>query len=74
MFVIGLLLLGIGAACTGFLLSPTKYGLQDDPNPNPIGVGILLCLTVPAGGILTLIGLVKAIERDRHKRGRLSAS
>jgi hypothetical protein len=57
-FVAGalLFLVGTGPLLTVILLS--NLGLTRDPNPNPIGLGILAFLTIWPSVILMVLGLL----------------
>ena len=63
-FVVGvvLLLLGTGPLLTVILLA--SLGLTRDPNPNPIGFGILAFLTLWPSIILIVLGFITA-RRNR---------
>ena len=63
-FVVGtlLFLLGTGPLLTLILLA--KLGLTRDPNPNPVGFGILAFLTVWPSVILIVLGFLA--ERRRR--------
>jgi hypothetical protein len=51
-----LLVLGTGPLVTVILLA--RFGLTKDPNPNPIGVGILAFLTFWPSVVLVIVGAV----------------
>jgi hypothetical protein len=55
----GLLVLALG--CGPLLLFGLVFqlGLMDDPNPNPIGLGLLAFFSFWPGVILTIIGVVR---------------
>jgi hypothetical protein len=63
-FKIGVILLVLGTGPLLAIIAAAKLGLTSDPNPNPIGCGILAFLTFWPSVILIVIGLVMAL-RDR---------
>ena len=73
LFMTGLLLLAVAVACALFLVYVSRYGWRGDPNPNPVGIGVLLWLTAPPGFVMTILGLVRAIDRDRSERRQRGA-
>ena len=69
---IGLLLLIGGSSPLLLIVAAAKLGLTADPNPNPVGPGILVMLTFWPGVICLLIGMgavAAARRRDRGPRG-----
>jgi hypothetical protein len=56
-----LLVLGTGPLLTVILLA--RFGVTKDPDPNPIGVGILAFLTFWPSVVLVIVGLVIALSR-----------
>ena len=62
---IGLLILGSGPLL--MIIMAAKLGLTRDPNPNPVGFGILAGLTFWPAIILLAIG----ISRTSRSRNRL---
>jgi hypothetical protein len=67
-FVVGAVLLIGGASPLLFIIAAASLGLWPDPNPNPIGPGLLLLVTFWPG----LICIGKGIERVRrhHRKPR----
>lgn len=63
-FKIGLLLLVVGTGPLLAIIAAAKLGLTSDPNPNPIGFGILAFFTFWPGVILMILGLVTS-RRDQ---------
>jgi hypothetical protein len=58
----------IGSGPLLAIIAASKLGLMDDPNPNPVGPGILAVLTFWPGIVLMLVGLVRAQRAGRDKR------
>lgn len=71
LFWIGLtlLLLGTGPLCAVILLA--WFGVSKDPNPNPIGFGILAFLTFWPSVIMLIIGVATSYGRHRSAQGRM---
>jgi len=63
MFWIGLALVVFGSGPLLAIGAAARLGLTSDPNPNPIGPGLLAMLTFWPGIILTAIGAVIALRR-----------
>ena len=71
LFWIGLALLVVG---TGPLLAiglAAELGLLSDPNPNPIGPGLLAFVTFWPAVIVTVWGLIASVVRYRRAQTRL---
>ena len=70
---LGTLVLGTGPLVVVMLAA--KAGLLRDPNPNPVGFGILALLTFWPGVILSVVGLAQSFtahakaRRDHARRG-----
>jgi hypothetical protein len=65
---LGLGLLAVGTGPLLLFLVADEIGLISDPNPNPVGLGLLFFFTIwPAVG-LTLFGLFRW-KRARHAGG-----
>lgn len=66
-FGLGLLLVGSGPLLTVILLA--ALGLLDDPNPNPVGLGILAALTFWPAILMMLVSYGRAVlRRDRLRK------
>lgn len=66
---IGILVVGTGPLILFGLVF--ELGLLSDPNPNPIGLGLLFFFSFWPGVILTAAGLLVSFRRYRaQKRGR----
>ncbi|WP_278983768.1 hypothetical protein [Sphingobium yanoikuyae] len=57
---LGLGLLALGCGPLVVFLIADEIGLVRDPNPNPIGLGLLFVFSVPPALCLTLFGLARA--------------
>jgi hypothetical protein len=57
----GLLVVGAGPLC--FIIAAAAVGLWPDPNPNPIGPGLLLALTFWPAVVCILVGVIRVRER-----------
>ena len=62
-FRVGALLLVVGTGPLLTVIALARLGLTSDPNPNPIGFGMLAMLTFWPGIILILLGVVTARRR-----------
>lgn len=65
---VGLAINILGSAPLSAVMAASKLGIMDDPNPNPIGLGILTALTFWPGIIIALIGLVLSVVNFRRAR------
>lgn len=63
LFWIGLAIFVLGQAPLVFVIVAAQLGLWPDPNPNPIGAGLLAFFTFWPGLALMLIGLVVGRRR-----------
>jgi len=69
---LALFVLGSGPLLITILLA--SFGLTRDPNPNPVGFGILAFLTFWPSVILIVIGIARTISKRRAaKEAVLSA-
>ena len=57
----GLLLLVVGTGPLLAVIVAAKLGLTNDPNPNPIGPGILAGLTFYPSLVMLLLGIVQVL-------------
>jgi hypothetical protein len=62
---IGLGLLVVGAGPLLFIISAAALGLWPDPNPNPIGPGLLFFFTFWPAVICIVIGVIRVRMRNR---------
>jgi len=68
LFWIGLALLVLGTGPLLAIGAAASLGLLSDPNPNPIGPGLLAFFTFWPAMILTVWGLVASLLRYRRAR------
>src|SRR5207248_5768947 len=71
---IGLVLLCIGIGPLLVVILAAQLGLTRDPNPNPVGFGILAFFTFWPSVILIVIGIVRTVNRRDRKSTRLNSS
>ena len=73
----GLCVLVVGTGPLFAIIVAAELGLTDDPNPNPIGPGILAFLTFWPGVIMIAVGAVRALHGHRsdaqHTRSNAEA-
>jgi hypothetical protein len=60
---VGLVLLVVGATPLLFIVTAAALGLWPDPNPNPVGPGILFGLTFWPAIICIVVGVIRARGR-----------
>jgi len=60
---IGVAILIVGTGPLTVICAAASMGLTSDPNPNPIGPGLLAGLCVPVGGIMTIFGAIITCNR-----------
>ena len=63
---VGIGLLVIGAGPLLFIILAAAVGLWPDPNPNPIGPGLLFAVTFWPAVICIVIGVLRVRRRDRN--------
>lgn len=64
----GLLIAALGSAPLLAVIAAAKIGLMDDPNPNPVGFGILAACTFWPGLALAGVGAVWSALDCRRRR------
>jgi hypothetical protein len=69
LFWVGLALLILGTGPLLLIALATELGLTSDPNPNPIGPGLLAFFTFWPAVILIVLGLVASILRYLRQAG-----
>ncbi len=65
---IGLLVLGTGPLLA--IILAASIGLLSDPNPNPVGPGLLAFFTFWPAVILTVWGLIASLVRYRRAQAQ----
>ncbi|MEI6252317.1 MAG: hypothetical protein WCP30_05880 [Mycobacteriaceae bacterium] len=61
----------LGSAPLLSVIAAAKIGVLDDPNPNPVGLGILAACTFWPGIVLAGVGAaLSALDFRRSRRGR----
>jgi hypothetical protein len=63
---VGLGLLVVGSGPLWFIIAAASLGLWPDPNPNPIGFGILFVLTFWPSLICILVGVIRVRIRGMN--------
>ena len=63
-FGLGLFIVGVGPLLV--IIAAAELGLTSDPNPNPIGPGLLAMVTFWPAIALMVVGIIMAIIRYRH--------
>jgi hypothetical protein len=64
---IGVGLLVVGASPLIFIIVAAAVGLWPDPNPNPIGPGLLFFLTFWPAVTCIVIGVVRVRNRNKQR-------
>jgi hypothetical protein len=63
---VGIGLLVVGAGPLLFIILAAAVGLWPDPNPNPVGPGLLFFVTFWPAVICIVIGVVRVRRADRN--------
>jgi len=63
---VGIGLLVVGAGPLLFIILAAAVGLWPDPNPNPVGPGLLFAVTFWPAVICIVIGVVRVRRADRN--------
>ena len=66
----GLAVLTVGVGPLLSIIVAAKMGWTSDPNPNPVGPGILAFFTMWPGLALTVVGLIVTTTRWLRRRNR----
>lgn len=66
----GLAIAAVGSAPLLVVIAAARIGWLDDPNPNPVGLGILAALTFWPGIALAGVGAVWSIRDSLRERSR----
>ena len=69
-FWIGLALLGVGTGPLLIVILAAQLGLTRDPNPNPVGFGILAVFTFWPSVLLIVVGIVRTLRKRRASQAR----
>jgi hypothetical protein len=68
---IGLAMAVLGSAPLLSVILAAKVGWMDDPNPNPVGFGILAMCTFWPGIVMFGVGVAQSITRLLRRRTRV---
>ena len=63
---VGVVLLIVGAAPLVFIIAAAALGVWPDPNPNPIGPGLLFFVTFWPAIICIVVGVIRVRIRNRR--------
>jgi hypothetical protein len=63
-FIAGVLLLALGSGPLFVSIALATLGMTKDPNPNPVGFGMLAFLTFWPSIALMLVGFARAVRRE----------
>jgi hypothetical protein len=66
LFWIGVALLLLGSGPLLMIVAASSFDLLSDPNPNPIGPGLLFFFTFWPGVVLTILGLARRRPAQKH--------
>jgi len=69
-FWIGLVLLCVGTGPLLIVILAAQLGLTRDPNPNPVGFGILALFTFWPSVLLIVVGIVRTLRKRRASQAR----
>lgn len=67
LFWIGVAILVLGTGPLVGVMLGAMLGLTGDPNPNPVGFGLLAGITFWPGIAMTAIGILQAVRRGAGK-------
>jgi len=65
---VGLITALVGSAPLLSIIAASKIGVMDDPNPNPVGFGILAACTFWPGLAVAAVGTVLSVLDYRRSR------
>jgi hypothetical protein len=65
---VGLTIALVGSAPLLSVIAASKIGVIDDPNPNPVGFGILAACTFWPGLVMAGVGVVLSVFDFRRSR------
>ena len=65
---VGLTVAIVGSAPLLSVIAASKIGMLDDPNPNPVGFGILAACTFWPGIVTAVVGAVMSVLDFRRSR------
>lgn len=65
---VGLVIAVAGSAPLLSIIAASKIGVLDDPNPNPVGFGILATCTFWPGIATAVVGVVLSVIDFRRER------
>jgi hypothetical protein len=65
---VGLTIALLGSAPLLSIIAASKIGVLDDPNPNPVGFGILAACTLWPGVAVAVVGVVLSVLDFRRSR------
>jgi hypothetical protein len=71
-FWIGIVVLAVGTGPLFITMLLASLGLTKDPNPNPVGFGIMAFFTFYPSIALIVVGLIISMSRSRSVRKRVN--